>query len=60
MGDVIDLDAWRRKRTEPEEQRPRRRRTPGGRGFDDDMARHLSLGLPSPTPDEPRDEDDGA
>lgn len=60
MGDVIDLDAYRRRATHTEERRPKRRRTPGGRGFDEDATRHLSLGLPSPAPAEPGDEgDDG-
>ena len=55
MGDVIDLDAYRRSKTEAEQERPRRRRTPGGRGFDDDATRHLSVGLPSPTEGESPD-----
>lgn len=58
MGEVIDLDAYRRTRDDAAEQRPRRRRTPGGRGFDEDATRHLSVGLPSPTPGEAQDKDD--
>jgi hypothetical protein len=48
MGEVIDLETWRQQRQTKEPGRPRRRRTPGGRGFDEDPTRYLSSGLPLP------------
>jgi len=58
MGDVIDLEAWRRRRREAEPERPRRRLTPGGRGFDEDITRQLPPGTP-PSKDDPKDDRDG-
>ncbi|MBN35091.1 MAG: hypothetical protein CMM46_10010 [Rhodospirillaceae bacterium] len=47
MADVIDLETYRKKLAENGESRPpRRRRTPGGRGFGD-MSHHLSNATPS-------------
>lgn len=51
MGELIDLDAYRRARAaEQNERKPGRRRTPGGREGDEDASRHLSVGLPAPGP----------
>lgn len=53
MGEVVDLDAWRRDQQPAEAPRPRRRRrrrTPGGWGFEGDPTRHLSSGAPLPDP----------
>ena len=50
MGDLIDFDAYRRKRAEEaRDDKPRRRKTPGGRGFNEDITSQLSIGVPSPT-----------
>ncbi len=57
MGEVIDLATWRQRR-ESEPKPPRRRRTPGGHGFDDDQTRFLSSGLPQPAGPDDSDSND--
>lgn len=53
MADVIDFDAYRKKRDEEARKGlPRRRKTPGGRGFDEDATSQLSVGLPGPSKDD--------
>ncbi len=55
MADVIDLNEYRKQHAEDGAKPPRRRRTPGGRGFGD-MSRHLSTAAPSDPGDDGRDD----
>ncbi len=55
MGEVIDFENYRRTHDGAGSGRPRRRKTPGGRGFNEDPTRQLSTAQPGPPSD---DEDD--
>jgi len=58
MADVIDLEKYRKQRAlEDEPGPPRRRRTPGGRGFGD-MTHHLSTAVPSDPAGDSGDDDE--
>ena len=57
MADVIDLEKYRRQREGDDRKPPRRRRTPGGRGFGD-MSHLLSTASPGPSGDGAEDGDD--
>ncbi len=58
MGEVVDFNRYKQaKEADGQKGRPRRRKTPGGRGFSDDMTRQLSLGTPSPETNSKTSED---
>ena len=59
MGEVVDFNRYRQAReTGDPPGRPKRRKTPGGRGFNEDHTRQLSLGTPSPDRATPTSDDD--
>lgn len=58
MGEVVDFNRYKQaKEAGGQKGRPRRRKTPGGRGFSDDTTRQLSLGTPSPETNSKTSED---
>jgi len=59
MGEVVDFNRYKQAREAGNPPgRARRRKTPGGRGFDEDHIRQLSLATPSPDRDDRTDDDD--
>jgi|AP12_2_1047962.scaffolds.fasta_scaffold34406_1 hypothetical protein len=58
MGEVVDFNRYKQAREAGESPgRPKRRKTPGTRGFDDDNTRQLSLGTPSANADADKSDD---
>lgn len=58
MGDVVDFNRYKKaKDAGGSTKQPRRRKTPGGRGFNEDITRQLSLSTPNPDTDNKKTED---
>jgi hypothetical protein len=58
MGEVVDFNRYKQAREVGESpERPRRRKTPGTRGFGDDSTHQLSLGTPSQGADGDKSDD---
>jgi hypothetical protein len=58
MGEVVDFNRYKQAKEAGElPARPKRRKTPGSRGFGDDNSRLLSMGVPSRDGDDDKSDD---